>query len=61
MKRFVNCPLLFDKYYTRDSEIDNVHHDFIEIFIKNDLNNEYQTFGELYNTINEAQIKTVDL
>ena len=56
-KRLIECYLLLDKYYNRDSEIDNVDHDCIETFIENDLNNKYENFGELYDAINELQIK----
>lgn len=52
-KRLIECSLLLHKYYNRDSEINNVDHDCIETFIKNDLNNEYVNFGELYDAINE--------
>ena len=57
LKRFIECSLLLDKYYNRDSEVDNVDHDSIETFIENNLNNEYENLGELYDAINELQIK----
>ena len=56
-KRFIKCSLLLGKYYNRDSEVDNVDHDSIETFIGNNLNNEYENFGALYDAINELQIK----
>ena len=56
-KRFVECSLLLNKYYNKDCEIDNVDNDCIETFIENDLNNEYENFGELCDAINELQIK----
>ena len=55
--RLIDFSVQLIKPYNKDSENDNVDHDCIETFIENDLNNEYQTFGELHNEINELQIK----
>ena len=52
-KIFIKCSLLLDKYYNRNREIDNANHDCIETIIENDLNDEYETFVELYDAIKE--------
>ena len=44
----MECYFLLSKYYNRDGEIGNIDHCCIETFIENDLNNEYETFGGLY-------------
>ena len=50
-----------NKYYNRDSGIDNVDDDCVETFVKNNLNNEYETFGELYHETNKLQVKNFGL
>ena len=56
--RFIECAMLLDKYYNKESITDHVDHDCMEAFIKNDLNNNYESFEKLYDAISEIKIKS---
>ena len=47
-ERFLKCCVLLDKYYTSDSEIENIDHDCVEEFLTFDLQEECQSFLELF-------------
>ena len=58
-EKILNCCVVLDKYYTLDSDIEDIDHDCIELFLRIDLNEEFETFGELYETISQIKIKTI--
>ena len=45
--------VLLDKLYSLDSDIEDIDHDCIESFLRVDLNDQYNSFEEVYDAINQ--------
>ena len=54
-----NCVRLLCEYYAMDSNIEDIDHDCLEHFLRLDLNDEFSSFEELYEAINEQEIKKI--
>ena len=55
--RMTNFVRLLCKYYAMHSNIEDIDHDCLEHFLRLDLNDEFSSFEELYEVINEQEIK----
>ena len=52
-----NCVRLLWEYYAMDSDIEDIDHDCPEYFLRVDLKDEFSSFEEVYEAINEQEIK----
>ena len=55
--RLTNCVRLLCICYAMDSDIEHIDHDCLEYFLIVDLNDEFSSFEEVYEAINEQEIK----
>ena len=58
---FLHLIVLLTKYYNKNSDTEDVHHDVMEIFLGTTLNSKYNSFLELYQDIGEFTIKSIKL
>ena len=59
--RLTNCVRLLCICYAMDSDIEHIDHDCLEYFLIVDLNDEFSSFEEVYEAINEQEIKKAPL
>ena len=52
-KKVLSFVVLLDKMYSLVSNIEDIDHDCIESFLRADLNDQYNSFEEVYNAINQ--------
>ena len=58
---FLHLIVLLTKYYNKNNDIEDVHHDIMEIFLGTTLNSKYNSFLELYQDVREFTIKSIKL
>ena len=53
----LNCCVLLDKCYSIESDIEDIDPDCLKKFLRVDLNDEYESFEDIYEGMNKIKIK----